>query len=67
MKNPCAKDCPDRKAECHGSCPKWQEYEDYKRQEYARRYLLQQSRVPTDSVEKAVRKCMNHKARRGKG
>ena len=24
--NPCTKDCPDRKAECARTCPKWAEY-----------------------------------------
>lgn len=37
MKQPCEKDCPDRSATCHSTCPKWAAWERYKEQDYARR------------------------------
>jgi len=37
MKQPCKIDCPDRNAECHAICKKWQEYEKARNEEYTRR------------------------------
>lgn len=37
MKQPCRQDCPRRTATCHGACPEWAAWEEFKRQEYARR------------------------------
>lgn len=32
--NPCTKDCPDRKAECAKSCPKWAKYASGRAERY---------------------------------
>ena len=34
---PCMRDCPDRKAGCAISCPKWAEYIKKREAEYSRR------------------------------
>lgn len=36
MKQPCARNCPDRNAECHAKCEKWAIYEKERNEEYAR-------------------------------
>lgn len=37
MKQPCAKDCPNRAWDCHGKCKEWLEYEKERNAEYERR------------------------------
>lgn len=37
-KHPCKRDCPERNAECHGKCGRWQEYEAKKLQFYEEKY-----------------------------
>ena len=34
VKQPCAKDCPNRSAECHAHCEVWKEYEIKRNQGY---------------------------------
>lgn len=38
MKPPCGKYCPDRTADCHSTCEKWQEYERERNKDYEERY-----------------------------
>lgn len=37
MKQPCERDCPDRKAGCGATCEKWQAYVKERDAEYERR------------------------------
>lgn len=39
VNQPCAKDCPDRKAGCHASCERWAAYEKERNEEYKKRLL----------------------------
>lgn len=34
MKCPCTRECPERSAECHGSCERYKAYEVEKHEEY---------------------------------
>jgi len=34
VKQPCTRECPDRKAGCHAKCEKWLEYEKARNAEY---------------------------------
>ena len=36
VKQPCTRECPDRKAGCHAKCEKWLEYEKARNAEYER-------------------------------
>ena len=37
MKQPCEKDCPDRKAGCGATCPKWEKYVKWRNAQYEER------------------------------
>nr|DAP48210.1 MAG TPA: hypothetical protein [Caudoviricetes sp.] len=37
IQQPCAKDCPDRSAECRLTCPKWAEYTAERAKDYEQR------------------------------
>ena len=36
VKQPCTRECPDRKAGCHAKCEKWLKYEEARNAEYER-------------------------------
>lgn len=48
--NPCTKDCPDRKAECAKTCPKWATYAAGRAERYKHNEIVynaeQMLRVP---------------------
>lgn len=55
MKQPCAKDCPDRTATCHGTCPKWAEWEAYKEKLYDERIQKRIINQATEGKERSIR------------
>lgn len=54
--NPCTKDCPDRKAECAKTCPKWAKYAEGR----AERYKYNKT---VYDIENALRTPVNHDKR----
>lgn len=53
MKQPCARNCPNRKAGFGTTCPDWAKWEEWKKQEYKRR--LAEAEVTTAVVEGRIR------------
>ena len=53
MKQPCDRNCPERKPGCGSVCPRWAEWEAWKKQEYRRR--LKEAEVTTAVFEGRVR------------
>lgn len=63
MEQPCKRDCPRRSADCRRDCPDWAAWEDFKKQEYARR---NRERVKRDYVLELHAKILHKKSRRTK-
>ncbi len=52
-KQPCAKDCPDRKTACAVDCPKWKAYVEERNKAYEKRRILLETNRPTVSAVKS--------------
>lgn len=57
MKQPCARDCPDRTAGCGSTCPKWKKYVEWRTAEYERRKReYEQDECKSIAIERALRR-----------
>lgn len=61
-KQPCSKDCPDRKAGCAINCEKWSTYLKEREVFYEKRLIESETNVRNDSKRNAI----NHSIRRKK-
>lgn len=62
MKQPCARDCPDRKAGCGTTCEKWQAYVKERDAEYEkRREMWEEKNMIFDGKTKFIRHNFTHR------
>lgn len=66
MKSPCARDCPGRAPDCHGSCEKYQEYRRELDEINAEKYRQRLADLYAyDAMEKRARRRKIHKPKWG--
>jgi hypothetical protein len=60
MKQPCQRECPGRSPTCHAECVRWAEWEEWKREEYARREVRYHADIHGAAQAQAVRRALKH-------
>lgn len=63
MMQPCAKDCPDRSAECRLTCTKWAEYTAEREKVYQKRLAKLMGKEDNYAKSKKIQRLMRKKRR----
>lgn len=63
MQQPCAKDCPDRSAECRLTCTKWAEYTAEREKDYEKRLAKLMGKEDNYAKSKKIQQLMRKKRR----
>ena len=62
MKQPCKRDCPDRRAGCGATCPEWEKYVKWRNAEYEkRREMWEKKNMIFDGKVKFIRHNFAHR------
>lgn len=64
MMQPCAKDCPDRSAECRLTCTKWAEYTTERDKDYEKRLAKWMGNEDCYAKANKIQRLMRKKRRR---
>lgn len=60
---PCHQGCPDRSAECKRDCPKWAAWEEIKKETYAARKQVLDSRPDSEKKKRNANRIKMNKMR----
>lgn len=62
MKQPCARDCPDRKAGCAATCEKWKTYVEERNAGYEERHKMwEEKNVAFETKIRHIRRNFSHR------